>query len=133
VLELYSARTSNTLERFGVPLNRLVRRIKMSFLNPPAANKVQYEKSRVTMLKKEDATEIRDHALTAIKELMTLFHFAKDKCSPEQHEQIKRGVGLAIGNIQMEILEVINQAYPEFDDLIEPIADGQVLGNDAVS
>jgi hypothetical protein len=85
------------------------------------------------MLKKEDATEIRDHALSAIKELMTLFHFAKDKCSPEQHEQIKRGVGLAIGKIQMDILEVINEAYPELDDLIEPEADGPVTGSDAVS
>jgi len=85
------------------------------------------------MLKNEDATEVRDHALTAIKELMTLFHFAKDKCSAEQHEQIRRGVGLAIGKIQMDILEVVNEAYPQLDDLIEAEADGSVIGSDAVS
>ena len=70
-------------------------------------------------MKKEDATEIRDHALSAIKELMTLFHFAKDRCSPDQYEKIKQGVGLVIGKIQMEVLEVINQEYPELDDLLE--------------
>jgi hypothetical protein len=72
------------------------------------------------MLKKEDATIIRDHALKAIRELMTLYYFSTEKCSsPEEHEQIKRGVGLSVGTIQMEILEVINRAYPELDDLLD--------------
>jgi hypothetical protein len=71
------------------------------------------------MLNKDDAKEIRDHALKAIEELMALVYISKDKCSLEQHEQIERGVGLSIGKIQMEILEVINAAYPELDDLID--------------
>jgi hypothetical protein len=71
------------------------------------------------MLNKDDATTIRDHALRAIHELMDIVYLSKDKCSPEQHEQIKHGVGLSVGKIQMEILEVINAAYPELDDLIE--------------
>ena len=71
------------------------------------------------MLNKEDAKIIRDHALTAIQELMTLFHFSTDKCSPEQHEKLQRGVGLSVGKIQMEILEFINEAYPELDDLLD--------------
>lgn len=71
------------------------------------------------MMNKHDATEIRDYALRAIKELTALLSIAKDKCSPEQHEQIRRGVGLSIGKIQMEILEVINAAYPELDDLTD--------------
>jgi hypothetical protein len=33
------------------------------------------------------------------------------------HEQIKRGVGLSVGTIQIEILEIINREYPELDDL----------------
>ena len=70
-------------------------------------------------MNKVDATTIRDHALRAIKELMAIVYLSKDKCSPEQHQQIERGVGLSVGKIQMEILEVINAAYPELDDLIE--------------
>jgi hypothetical protein len=68
---------------------------------------------------KEDATIIRDHALKAISELMTLFHFAQGKCSSEQHEQFKRAVGMSIGQIQMDVLEVINAVYPELDDLAD--------------
>jgi hypothetical protein len=71
------------------------------------------------VLNKDDAKEIRDHALKAIEELMALVYISKDKCSLEQHEQIERGAGLSIGKIQMEILEVINAAYPELDDLID--------------
>ena len=71
------------------------------------------------MLSKDDATTIRDHALRAIHELMDIVYLSKDKCSPEQHEQIKHAVGLSVGRIQMEILEVVNSAYPELDDLIE--------------
>ena len=66
---------------------------------------------------KEDGTIIRDHALKAVEELMTLLHFSEDKCSSQQHEQLKRGVGMSIGRIQMDILEVINAAYPDLDDL----------------
>jgi hypothetical protein len=49
---------------------------------------------------------------------MALFHYSTDKCSPELHEKLKRGVGLSIGRIQTEILDrVINKEYPELDDL----------------
>jgi hypothetical protein len=68
---------------------------------------------------KQDATTVRDHALKAIEELMTLFHFSNGRCSSEQHEQFKRGVGMSIGCIQMDILEVINREYPELDDLAD--------------
>jgi len=44
------------------------------------------------MLEKDAAIELRDHAITAIHELMALLYISKDKCSAEQYEQIKRGV-----------------------------------------
>ena len=35
--------------------------------------------------------------------------------------QLKRGVGIAVGRIQVDILDaVINKAYPDLDDLIRP-------------
>ena len=71
------------------------------------------------MLNKEDAIVIRDRAVTAIRELMTLLYFAEQKASDEESYQIKRGVGIAVGRIQVDILDaVINKAYPEFDDLV---------------
>jgi len=82
------------------------------------------------MLEKDSAVEIRDHALKAIRELMDLLHLSKDKCDAEQYEQIKRCVGLSIGRIQMEILEIVNAAYPELDDLIEQPDDPMTVSND---
>ena len=49
---------------------------------------------------------------------MTLLYFAEQKASDEESYQIKRGVGIAVGRIQVDILDaVINKAYPELDDL----------------
>jgi hypothetical protein len=64
---------------------------------------------------------------------MTLFYFAEDRCSLEQQEQIRRGVGLAIGKIQMEILEVINAAHPNLDDLGELENEKPASEDEAVS
>jgi hypothetical protein len=69
------------------------------------------------MVNKQDATEMRNHGLSAIEELSLLLNTALDRCSPEQYEQIKRGVGLSIGRIQLEVLDVIYAAYPELDHL----------------
>ena len=74
-------------------------------------------------LNKEDATTIRSHALKAIAELMSLLYFSEGRCSEEQHEQMKRGVGMSVGRIQMDILEVINAAHPELDDLADSPTD----------
>jgi len=71
------------------------------------------------MLSKDKATEIRDRGLKAIEELMAIAYLSEEVCSADQNEQISRGVGLAVGKIQMEILEVVNAAYPELDDLID--------------
>ncbi|MCM3869424.1 MAG: hypothetical protein ND895_01835 [Pyrinomonadaceae bacterium] len=69
-------------------------------------------------MNKNDATKMRDHGLAAIRELTAAFNIAQAGCSEEECERIKRGVGLSIGRIQMELLEVINAEYPELDDLI---------------
>ena len=69
------------------------------------------------MIDKEFATEIREHALNAISELSQVLNVKQSRCSQEEYEQIKRGVGLSIGKIQSDLLDVIYAAYPELDDL----------------
>ena len=69
------------------------------------------------MMNKQDAIEMKRHGLNAIEELSDLLTIALDRCSPEESEQIKRGVGLSIGRIQTELLDVIYQTYPELDHL----------------
>jgi hypothetical protein len=66
---------------------------------------------------KEDAIEMREHAIKAIVELSQLLNKAKDRCSEGEYQQMKRGVGLSIGRIQTELLDVIYATYPELDDL----------------
>jgi hypothetical protein len=69
------------------------------------------------IVNKQDATEMRKHGLGAIEELSRLLNIALETCPPEQYKQIKRGVGLSIGRIQLEVLDVIYAAYPDLNHL----------------
>ncbi|HZZ93330.1 MAG TPA: hypothetical protein VFE23_12270 [Usitatibacter sp.] len=60
---------------------------------------------------------IRDNGLDAVKSLSAILERARDGCSPEQYELLRKGIGLAIGKIQMEVLEVVYREHPDLDDL----------------
>jgi hypothetical protein len=70
-----------------------------------------------SMINKQTAIEIKGHALNAVSELSKLLNAAEGRCSSEEYEQIKRGVGLSIGRIQTELLDTIYATYPELDEL----------------
>jgi|GEM_PF-1108012 len=69
------------------------------------------------MLEKQDAILIQEHALSAIRELSRLLQLANGKFSEADLAQIKRAVGLSIGEIQVGILDLVGAAYPDLDDL----------------
>jgi len=69
------------------------------------------------MIEKEDAVAIHEHALVAIRELSTILKRMNGRCSEDEYSQIKKAVGLSIGKIQIDILELINAAHPDLDDL----------------
>jgi hypothetical protein len=69
------------------------------------------------MMSKEDAINIRNHGLTAIEQLSDLLNIASERCSSEEYEQIKKGVGLSMGRIQILVLDVLYASYPEIDHL----------------
>lgn len=71
------------------------------------------------MIKKKIAIQIQQKALNAVKELHSILQAVESDCSEPDCESIKGGVGLSLGTIQMELLEVINTQYPELDDLYE--------------
>ena len=62
---------------------------------------------------KQDAIEMRNHGVKAIRELMDLLYFALERCSPEECESFKRGVGLSIGRIDEVVLGIIYGQYPK--------------------
>lgn len=69
------------------------------------------------IMDKSTAIQVQERALTAVKELMAILSETEGKCSGETYQRIKRGVGISVGEVQMGILEVINELYPEIDDL----------------
>lgn len=69
------------------------------------------------MIEREAAIEIQGHTRNAIEALTRALNSAVGRCSEEDFQVIKRGVGLSLGRIQMEILEVINSQYPDLDHL----------------
>lgn len=71
----------------------------------------------VIKMKKDNAIEIQKHALNAISELSLLLNLSKEACTGDEFEQIRKGVGFAIGDIQVEILDVLINEFPELDDL----------------
>jgi hypothetical protein len=69
------------------------------------------------MMEKKVAIEIQQHALDAIRSLAQALSASENRCSSEEFQQIKRGVGLSMGRIETELLGVIYAVYPELDDL----------------
>ena len=69
------------------------------------------------MIEKQCAIEIRRLGLEAVSRLAAILEVAKTRCDKTKYEDIRIGVGRSIGSIQMEILEPINSAYPDLDDL----------------
>jgi hypothetical protein len=63
------------------------------------------------------AMEIKRHGMDAIRSLSDALSVCDNRCSPEEYERIKRGVGLSIGRIDTELLGVVYAVYPELDDL----------------
>lgn len=70
------------------------------------------------MIEKECAIEISELALKAVSELTQVLNISNNRCSKDEYELIRKGVGLSIGKIQTDILDVIYMAYPELDDLL---------------
>jgi len=68
-------------------------------------------------MEKHIAEAVRRNSLHAVESLSRILEDAKGRCSPDEFETLKKGVGLAIGKIQVEILNQIYREYPELDDL----------------
>ena len=71
----------------------------------------------VCMIERHIAVEARDHALKAISELSQALHLITERCSQEDFERIKKGIGLSIGVIQCELLDIIYAEHSDLTDL----------------
>ena len=65
------------------------------------------------------AIQIKTRALAAVAELDSIVAEARERCSDQEFQILRRGVGRSIGYIATEILEPVLQQFPEIDDLRE--------------
>lgn len=68
-------------------------------------------------MKRDLAETVKIKALNAVKELNSIVLEDFDWDAPENYN-LKKGIGLSIGRIEIEILGVIYKKYPDLDDLI---------------
>ncbi len=69
------------------------------------------------MIEKSIAIEIKARALRAVAELDGIIVSFRETLSEEDMRIVKRGVGLSIGKIQIELLRPVYDQDPEIDDL----------------
>jgi hypothetical protein len=69
------------------------------------------------MITRSDALQIQRLSLDAISALSRALDVAQQGASAETLPELKRGVGLAIGIIETELLSVLNRLHPDIDDL----------------
>nr|WP_063572637.1 hypothetical protein [Luteibacter rhizovicinus] len=67
---------------------------------------------------RETAERVHAASLSAIIGLSSLLRTVQASCSDEDFQEIERGVGLAIGAIQTELMDPLYEDHPELDDLI---------------
>jgi hypothetical protein len=66
---------------------------------------------------KRSTKKLRDVSLRAVSQLSQILRQSRDRCSPAELERVRKGVGLAIGQVQTEILDMIYARYPELNEV----------------
>jgi hypothetical protein len=67
------------------------------------------------MIDRQTAEAVRDLALKAVSELSRALAAAQAGCDGESFEKVKRGVGLSIGRIQTEVIDVVLKDHPDLE------------------
>ena len=68
-------------------------------------------------MEREGAEQIRGLALQAACDLAKVLKVISGRCSDEQYEKIRKAVGLCIGGIQVDLLDIVYAEYPDLKDL----------------
>jgi hypothetical protein len=65
---------------------------------------------------KVHATELKRLAVTAVEDLSRVLRYAEANCSLKELERLKKGVGLSIGAIEMNLMTQLYEQFPELED-----------------
>lgn len=62
------------------------------------------------------AVRIKGKALAAVEELASILDIVKDEIPNHEFEQVKKGVGLAIGSIEMQVNVQLYRQFPDLEN-----------------
>jgi hypothetical protein len=59
--------------------------------------------------------DVQSRGLKAIELLWGIFQLDKEQCTPEEYERIRRGVGISVARIQMDVLDTLYKDHPDLN------------------
>ena len=75
----------------------------------------QVPDGRTEGMNREQAVEVKEKALAAVEALTSVLYIVKGKVSDEEFERIKRGIGLAIGSIEIHVNAPLYRQFPDLE------------------
>jgi hypothetical protein len=66
-------------------------------------------------MNQDQAVRIKEKALAAVEELTSVLDIVKDQIPAHEFEQVKKGVGLAIGSIEMQVNAMLYRQFPDLE------------------
>lgn len=67
-------------------------------------------------MEKDVAIRIKGEALLAVEHLMAALRIAENELSRDEFEEVKKGVGMAIGAIEMRVNVPLYTKHPDLED-----------------
>jgi hypothetical protein len=66
-------------------------------------------------MNRDHAVEVNKRALAAVGELASILDIVKDKVAAAEFEQVKKGIGLAIGSIEIHVNAHLYRQFPDLE------------------
>ena len=67
------------------------------------------------MMNRDQAVEVKERALAAVEALASALDIVKGKVTDEEFEQVKKGIGLAIGSIEIQVNARLYRQFPDLE------------------
>lgn len=67
-------------------------------------------------MERDQAIQIRAKALAAVENLVSLLEMVRGTLTPEEFEEVKKGVGLSIGAIEIHLNVPLYQRFPDLEN-----------------
>jgi hypothetical protein len=66
-------------------------------------------------MNRDQAVEVNKRALAAVGALVSILDIVKDKVAAEEFEQVKKGIGLAMGSIEIHVNATLYRQFPDLE------------------